>query len=104
MLPAAVVFPERGDARGKHQPNWSPHRVYVTQLRWYAQLFAAVSGGDLYEVKPHAPKVDVDAYGSFWCPYARVVAVAARGPVEMPEEAGPVAVLAGFVKAAYRGV
>lgn len=71
-----------------NQPRYNPRRVYITRLRWYAELFANGSRGDVYEVKPIGRALpDLDARGSFHCSCAEVVAVAARHPVPMPEQA-----------------
>ena len=76
-------------SRTLNQPRYTPRRVYITRIRWYAELFANSHRGDVYEVRPvgHALP-DLDARGSFHCPCAEVVAVVARHPVPMPAEAG----------------
>lgn len=71
-----------------NQPRYNPRRVYITTIRWYAELFASGAGGDLYEVKPVGRALDdLDAKGSFHCSCAEVVAVLAEHPVPMPERA-----------------
>lgn len=71
-----------------NQPRYNPRRVYITRIRWYAELFANGSQGDLYEVKPVGHTIpDLDARGSFCCSCAEVVAVVAQHPVPMPEQA-----------------
>lgn len=72
---------------GAHQPNYSSARVYATRLEWYARMFAHFSDGDVYEVRMHDPRRDVDARGSFWSPWAVVVRVVERAPVPLPAEA-----------------
>lgn len=75
-------------ARTPNQPRYSPRRVYITRLRWYAELFANGARGDVYEVRPVGrPLPDLDARGSFTCSCAEVVAVLARHPVPMPQQA-----------------
>lgn len=74
--------------RTPNQPRYTPRRVYVTRLRWYAQLFANGCGGDLYEVRPVGRALpDLDARGSFTCSCAEVIAIVTRHPVPMPREA-----------------
>lgn len=71
-----------------NQPRYNPRRVYITRLRWYAELFANGSQGDVYEVRPVGrPLPDLDARGSFCCSCAEIVTVLARHPVPMPEQA-----------------
>lgn len=71
-----------------NQPRYNPRRVYITRLRWYAELFANGSQGDVYEVRPVGrPLPDPDARASFCCSCAEVIAVIARHPVPMPEQA-----------------
>jgi hypothetical protein len=71
-----------------NQPRYSPRRVYITRLRWYAELFANGAKGDVYEVKPVGRALrDLDAKSSFHCSCAEVVAVVAEHPVPMPERA-----------------
>jgi len=71
-----------------NQPRYNPRRVYITRLRWYAELFASGAGGDVYEVRPVGRALpDLDAKGSFQCSCAEVVAVLAEHPVPMPERA-----------------
>jgi hypothetical protein len=71
-----------------NQSRYNPRRVYVTTTRWYAELFASGSSGDVYEVKPVGRAIpDLDAKGSFHCSCAEVVAVLAEHPVPMPERA-----------------
>ena len=71
-----------------NQPRYTPRRVYITRLRWYAELFANGHEGDVYEVRPVGrPLPDLDAKGSFTCSCAEVVAVVARHPVPMPDRA-----------------
>jgi hypothetical protein len=71
-----------------NQPRYNPHRVYITRLRWYAELFANGHQGDVYEVQPVGRALpDLDAKGSFQCSCAEVVAVLAEHPVPMPEQA-----------------
>lgn len=71
-----------------NQPRYNPRRVYITRLRWYAELFANGQQGDVYEVRPVGrAHPDPDARGSFCCSCAEIVAVAARHPVPMPEQA-----------------
>jgi hypothetical protein len=75
--------------RTPNQPRYTPRRVYITQLRWYAELFANGAKGDVYEVRPVGRTLpDLDASGSFTCSCAEIVAVVARHPVPMPAEAG----------------
>jgi hypothetical protein len=86
IRPAISLGKEHG--RSPNQPNYSPHRVYLTRIRWYADLFAHFSDGDVYEVRPVGRAVpDPDARGSFSCSCATVVAVTARGPVALPAQA-----------------
>ena len=74
--------------RTPNQPRYTPRRVYITRLRWYAELFANGSRGDVYEVRPVGRALpDLDARGSFTCSCAEVVAVLARHPVPMPQKA-----------------
>jgi hypothetical protein len=74
--------------RTPNQPRYNPRRVYITRLRWYADLFANGHQGDVYEVRPVGrPLPDLDARHSFTCPCAEIVAVLARHPVPMPQEA-----------------
>ena len=47
IRPAISLGKEHG--RSPNQPNYSPHRVYLTRVRWYADLFAYFGEG---EVKP----------------------------------------------------
>jgi hypothetical protein len=96
ILPASQLG-IAGNGRGAHQRCYSPGRAYVTRFEWYARLFAHCSGGDVYEVRPHAPRPDADARGSFWCPFARVVRVVERGPVGLPAEAARLAPVMGFL-------
>lgn len=71
-----------------NQPRYNPRRVYITRLRWYAELFANGHRGDVYEVRPVGRAIpDLDARGSFSCSCAEVVAVVATHPVPMPERA-----------------
>jgi hypothetical protein len=71
-----------------NQPRYNPRRVYVTTIRWYAELFANGKQGDVYEVRPVGRALpDLDAKGSFHCSCAEVVAVVAAHPVPMPERA-----------------
>lgn len=71
-----------------NQPRYNPRRVYITRLRWYAELFANGSQGDVYEVNSVGRALpDLDAKGSFHCSCAEVVAVLARHPVPMPDHA-----------------
>ncbi|MFL5910510.1 MAG: hypothetical protein ACJ768_08105 [Gaiellaceae bacterium] len=73
--------------RTPNQPRYTPRRVYITRLRWYAELFANGSGGDLYEVRPVGRALpDLDAKDSFTCSCAEIVAVLHRHPVPMPQE------------------
>lgn len=75
--------------RTPNQPRYSPRRVYITRLRWYAELFANGHRGDVYEVRPVGRTLpDLDAHDSFHCSCAEITAVAARHPVAMPAEAG----------------
>lgn len=74
--------------RTPNQPRYNPRRVYITRLRWYAELFANSAEGDVYEVRPVGRALaDPDARSSFHCSCAEVVAVVARHPVPMPAEA-----------------
>lgn len=74
--------------RTPNQPRYNPRRVYITRLRWYAELFANGHQGDVYEVRPVGRALpDLDARGSFHCSCAEVVAVLATHPVPMPEQA-----------------
>lgn len=74
--------------RTPNQPRYSPRRVYITTLRWYAELFASGQQGDVYEVRPVGRALpDLDAKCSFHCSCAEVVAVAVEHPVPMPEKA-----------------
>jgi hypothetical protein len=74
--------------RTPNQPRYNPRRVYITQLRWYAELFANGQRGDVYEVRPVGRVLpDLDARHSFHCSCAEVVAVTLRHPVPMPAEA-----------------
>jgi hypothetical protein len=75
-------------SRTPNQPRYNPRRVYITRIRWYAELFANSHRGDVYEVRPvgHALP-DLDARGSHHCPCAEIVAVLARHPVSMPAQA-----------------
>lgn len=74
--------------RTPNQPRYNPRRVYITRLRWYAELFANGQQGDVYEVRPVGRALpDLDARGSFCCSCAEVVAVVATHPVPMPEQA-----------------
>lgn len=74
--------------RTPNQPRYTPRRVYITRLRWYAELFANGSRGDLYEVRPVGRALpDLDVRDSFTCSCAEVVAVLARHPVAMPQQA-----------------
>ena len=62
--------------RTAHQPHYNPHRVYVTQRREYAQVFAQIHRGVIYEVIPIGRLlVDQDARGSFHCSAAQIVAL-----------------------------
>lgn len=62
--------------RSLHQPHYNPHRVYVTQNREYAAMFATNRGGPIYEVAPIGRLlVDADARGSFHCSAAQIVAI-----------------------------
>ncbi|MFB7461242.1 hypothetical protein [Streptomyces sp. NPDC056188] len=71
-----------------NQPRYNRRRVYVTTLRWYAELFANGSRGDVYEVRPVGRALpDLDAKGSFHCSCAEVIAIVAQHPVPMPERA-----------------
>jgi hypothetical protein len=75
-------------ARTPNQPRYNPRRVYITRLRWYAELFANGAKGDVYEVRPVGRAIpDLDARGSFCCSCAEVVAVVAQHPVPMPARA-----------------
>lgn len=75
-------------AKTPNQPRYNPRRVYITRLRWYAELFANGAQGDVYEVRPVGRAIpDLDAKGSFHCSCAEVVAVVAEHPVPMPERA-----------------
>ncbi|WP_052433242.1 hypothetical protein [Streptacidiphilus carbonis] len=86
LRPAISLGKEHG--RSPNQPNYSPHRVYLTRARWYADLFAHMGDGDVYEVRPVGRAVpDPDARGSFTCSCATVTAVLAQHPVELPEQA-----------------
>ncbi len=86
IRPAISLGKEHG--RSPNQPNYSPHRVYLTRVRWYADLFAYFGEGDVYEVKPVGRAIlDPDARGSFSCSCATVTAVVARYPVALPEQA-----------------
>lgn len=86
VLPPSATGVEHGGG-GEHQQRYRPTRVYVTRFRWYAELFAHLHGGEVYEVRAHDPRPDLDARGSFWCPFARVVRVAVPAPVALPVEA-----------------
>lgn len=67
--------------RSANQPHYNPHRVYVTQRREYAEMFAIGADGVVYEVVPIGRLlVDRDARGSFHCSAAEVVEVHARAP------------------------
>lgn len=78
-------------ARTSNQPRYSPRRVYITRLCWYAALFANGTHGDVYEVRPVGRILpDPDARDSFTCSCAEIVAVLARHPVPMPQEAARV--------------
>jgi len=82
--------------RTPNQPRYTPRRVYITRLRWYAQLFANGAKGDLYEVRPVGRALpDLDARGSFTCSCAEVVAVLAQHPVAMPQEAARIFPMGG---------
>lgn len=73
-----------------NQPGYSPRRVYVTRVRWYADLFAYLGDGDVYEVRPVGRAVpDSDARGSFSCSCAVVTAILGQHPVALPAEAWP---------------
>lgn len=68
-----------------NQPGYNPHRVYLTGIAWYAELFAHLRDGDVYQVRPLGRLIrDPDARGSFACSAAMVVAVIARHPVRLP--------------------
>lgn len=74
--------------RTPNQPRYNPRRVYVTELRWYAELFANGHQGDVYEVQSVGRVLpDPDARHSYHCSCAEVVAVLARHPVPMPPQA-----------------
>lgn len=61
---------------GRHQPHYNPRRVYVTQLVAYAQIFADMFDGLVYEVRPVGRLLaDQDARGSFTCSAAEIVAI-----------------------------
>ena len=76
-------------ARTPNQPRYNSRRVYITRLRWYAELFANGHCGDVYEVRPVGRALpDLDARESFHCSCAEITAVVARHPVPMPAEAG----------------
>ena len=84
IRPAISLGIQRGE-RSIHQPHYNPHRVYVTQRREYAQVFAQIHGGLVYEVLPIGRLlVDVDARGSFHCSAAQIVAVHQISPVTVP--------------------
>lgn len=75
----------RAHARSAHQPHYNPHRVYVTQRRDYAEVFATVNDGLVYEVLPIGRLlVDPDARGSFHCSAAQIVAVHERQSITVP--------------------
>jgi hypothetical protein len=49
--------------RTPNQPRYNPRRVYITRIRWYAELFAA-GKGDLYDCPAGRALPDLDAKGS----------------------------------------
>ncbi|WP_428950983.1 hypothetical protein [Streptomyces sp. cg35] len=84
ILPAVAV--NKVHEPGPHQQHYDPHRVYVTELRWYAQLFAHGQHGDVYRVRPVGVRLpDRDCRQSWVCQGAVVLDVVARHPVEAPE-------------------
>lgn len=86
VRPAISLSIER--VRTPNQPHYNPRRVYITHLRWYAELFANGHQGDVYEVRPVGRALpDADARGSFHCSCAEVLAVVATHPVPLPVEA-----------------
>jgi hypothetical protein len=96
IRPAISLGIER--VKTPNQPRYNPRRVYITTIRWYAELFASGASGDLYEVRPVGRAIpDLDARGSFHCSCAEVVTVLAEHPVPMPERARL------FMPAAQRG-
>lgn len=77
-------------ARTAHQPHYNAHRVYVTQRREYAEVFAQINEGPVYEVAPIGRLlVDLDARGSFHCSAAQIVAVHQRISVPIPNPTRP---------------
>lgn len=86
IRPAISLGIER--ARTPNQPRYNPRRVYITRIRWYAELFANGHHGDVYEVRPIGRAIrDLDAKGSFSCSCAEITAVLATHPVPMPQQA-----------------
>jgi hypothetical protein len=84
--PAAAVGKQHPPSR--NQPHYNPHRVYITGLRWYAELFAHLGRGDVYRVRPLGVTLpDRDAHGSYTCQTAVITHVVARHPVDLPERA-----------------
>lgn len=84
IRPAIALDPARRGRPSYARPHYNPHRVYVTQLRDYAEFFAMYHEGCVYEVLPIGRLlVDHDARGSFHCSAAQIVAVHQRTAVEV---------------------
>lgn len=88
ILPAREAGYGRLEAKGPNQPNYNPDFIYVTKRRSYAQVFAALQGGAVFEVEvigTYGP--DPDAADSFKARRARIKRIVTPAPAPMPEVA-----------------
>lgn len=78
--------------RSPEKPTYTPDRVYVTIGLDYAQCFAYLRDGAVYEVRPLSPlRPDPDSRvaPSWSCRKALVVRVVVPAPAPMPEAVYP---------------
>lgn len=90
--PATKTRTPHRHERTPNKPTYTPSRVYVTTGLDYAQAFAYLRGGAVYEVRPLStlrPDWDSFVAPSWSCRRALVVRVVVPAPAPMPAAIKP---------------